>query len=209
MRLVAHEGLAVGLGCRDDEVLIEVFPLSWARCAAVAWARTFSQVVSPEVRPPTTDPASAESAEIYAMSMHRSWTLALSASIGKGKCGSSGQHLDTQIARAARKRELSAAFEAPIRATAAGRLNEDYAMKPISISAAMESRALFEPYFRGPSWSVWKACLKAALAEPMSDAELMDFTSVAGRQPPDKRVRELIVAAGRGAGQGFSSPAYS
>jgi hypothetical protein len=74
-------------------------------------------------------------------------------------------------------------------------------VKPINISAAMESPALFEPYFRGPSWAVWKACLKAALVEPMSDAELKDFTSVAGRQPPDKRVRELVVAAGRGAGK--------
>jgi hypothetical protein len=43
--------------------------ISWASCPAFAWARWLSQVVKPDVRPPTTDPASADSAETYATSM--------------------------------------------------------------------------------------------------------------------------------------------
>ena len=74
-------------------------------------------------------------------------------------------------------------------------------MKPISISAAMDSPALFEPYFRGPSWNVWKAVLKAASAEPMDDAQKAAFAAVASRSPPKKRVKELVCAVGRGGGK--------
>src|SRR5271155_3587686 len=42
---------------------------SWASWPALAWARWLSQVVKPDVRPPTTDPASADSAETYATSI--------------------------------------------------------------------------------------------------------------------------------------------
>src|SRR6267143_3759462 len=41
---------------------------SWATRPDRAWLRTLSQVVMPEVRPPTKDPASADSAERYAAS---------------------------------------------------------------------------------------------------------------------------------------------
>ena len=74
-------------------------------------------------------------------------------------------------------------------------------MKAITISSAMESPSLFAPYFRGPSWSVWKAVLKAANAEPLDDAQKAAFTAVAGRGPPKKRVRELVAAVGRGGGK--------
>src|SRR6266403_1845660 len=40
----------------------------WASRPDRAWLRTLSQVVMPDVRPPTKDPASADSAERYAAS---------------------------------------------------------------------------------------------------------------------------------------------
>jgi hypothetical protein len=76
-------------------------------------------------------------------------------------------------------------------------------MKPavISVSNALASPRLFAPHFAGESWNVWKAIIKAAYAEPMSDAELELFHSVAERDPPTKPVRELVAVAGRGAGK--------
>src|SRR5947199_2443111 len=71
----------------------------------------------------------------------------------------------------------------------------------ISVSDAMASPLLFEPFFRGPSWDMWRAVLKAAAAEPMSDSEKAAFAAVAAREPPAKRVKELICVAGRGAGK--------
>ena len=76
-------------------------------------------------------------------------------------------------------------------------------MKPavISVSNALASPRLFAPHFAGESWNVWKAVIKATYAEPMSDAELELFHSVAERDPPTKPVRELVAVAGRGAGK--------
>jgi len=70
-----------------------------------------------------------------------------------------------------------------------------------SVSDAMASKALFEPFFRGPSWDLWRAIIKAAYAEPMTEAEVALFRTVADRDPPDRRVRELVAVAGRGAGK--------
>jgi hypothetical protein len=74
-------------------------------------------------------------------------------------------------------------------------------MFPISVSDAMASALLFGPFFRGPSWDTWRAVLRAAAAEPMSDCEKAAFGAVAAREPPAKRVKELICVAGRGAGK--------
>jgi hypothetical protein len=72
----------------------------------------------------------------------------------------------------------------------------------ISIIDAMTDEACFGPWFapggEGDSWAAWKSVLKAAFALPMSPAELVTFGELAGgRSPPTKRVRELIVTAGR------------
>jgi hypothetical protein len=69
------------------------------------------------------------------------------------------------------------------------------------VVAAMNDRRLFEPWFRGPTWDGWRAVLKGAFALPMSDAELAFFRTVAERDPPKKRVRELWIVAGRRAGK--------
>jgi len=71
----------------------------------------------------------------------------------------------------------------------------------MDILAAMNDRNLFEPWFAGSSWDGWRTILKAAYALPMSDEERAFFRSVAEREPPRKRVRELWVVAGRRGGK--------
>jgi phage terminase large subunit-like protein len=71
----------------------------------------------------------------------------------------------------------------------------------LDIIAAMNHRALFAPWFRGDSWDGWRSILKAAFGLPMSEQEREFFRSVAERDPPGKRVRELWIVAGRRAGK--------
>ena len=71
----------------------------------------------------------------------------------------------------------------------------------LSIADALDDPALFGPWFLGPSWDTWRAILKAAFALPMSDRELALFRSVAERDPPKKRVRELWIIGGRRGGK--------
>jgi hypothetical protein len=71
----------------------------------------------------------------------------------------------------------------------------------ISLTAALRSKQLFEPHFSGASWDRWRATLKAAFAEPLSDSELAAFQEVAERDPPRRRVKELACVIGRGGGK--------
>ncbi len=71
----------------------------------------------------------------------------------------------------------------------------------ISISDALSSKRLFQPFFAGPSWNTWRAVLKAAFAEKLNANELETFRTVAARDPPAHRVRELVCAIGRGGGK--------
>jgi hypothetical protein len=71
----------------------------------------------------------------------------------------------------------------------------------IPITAAMDDPRLFRPWFRGASWDGWRAILKAAFALPLSDSESAFFRTVADRDPPRRRVRELWIVAGRRAGK--------
>lgn len=71
----------------------------------------------------------------------------------------------------------------------------------ISIVDAMDDPQLFRPWFEGPTWSGWRTVLKAAYGLPMTGAERLFFRSIADREPPAKRVRELWIAAGRRAGK--------
>jgi len=71
----------------------------------------------------------------------------------------------------------------------------------MNIVEAMNDKRLFKPWFDGPSWDMWKSILRAAHALPSSPAEVALFRSVAERDPPKKRVRELWVRAGRRAGK--------
>jgi hypothetical protein len=71
----------------------------------------------------------------------------------------------------------------------------------MDIVAAMDDLNLFGSAFPGSTWDGWRAVLKAAFALPMSDAERAFFRTVADREPPGHRVRELWVVAGRRAGK--------
>jgi hypothetical protein len=71
-----------------------------------------------------------------------------------------------------------------------------------SIIAAMESPDVFGPWFAGTSWRAWKAVMKAAFALPLAEDELAIFTEIAGgRKPPTRRVKRLVVIAGRRGGK--------
>jgi hypothetical protein len=60
------------------------------------------------------------------------------------------------------------------------------------------------------SWLTWRSVLKAAHAEPLSVAEREAFDKVAGgRQPPTRKVKELVVAASRRAGKGRAAGALA
>jgi hypothetical protein len=71
----------------------------------------------------------------------------------------------------------------------------------ISVSQAISDPQLFGQWFAGDSWNVWRAILKAAYGEKMTEAEVALFRSVADRDPPKKQVRELWVCAGRRTGK--------
>jgi hypothetical protein len=72
----------------------------------------------------------------------------------------------------------------------------------ISILEAMDDPALFQRWFRGESWSSWRAIAAAAFGLEMSDADLAFFNEVAGgRAPPKKRVKELWISVGRRGGK--------
>jgi hypothetical protein len=60
---------------------------------------------------------------------------------------------------------------------------------------------IFGPHFAGPSWDVWRAVLKAAHGVALDDVEIELFRSVADRDPPKRRVKELWVIAGRRSGK--------
>jgi hypothetical protein len=71
----------------------------------------------------------------------------------------------------------------------------------LSIVTALDDERLFLPWFRGSSWDGWRTVLKAAYALPMTDDEIEFFRSVADRDPPERRVKELWCIAGRRAGK--------
>ena len=71
----------------------------------------------------------------------------------------------------------------------------------ITIADAMEDPHLFGQWFEGPSCDAWRAVLKTAFCDPMTAREMRLFRSVADRDPPERRVRELWAIAGRRGGK--------
>lgn len=71
----------------------------------------------------------------------------------------------------------------------------------IPIDEAMSDPALFQPWFPGSTWDGWRAVLKAAYALPMTGDEVEFFRSVADRDPPKRRVKELWCIVGRRGGK--------
>jgi hypothetical protein len=71
-----------------------------------------------------------------------------------------------------------------------------------NIVQVMTDARLFGPMYPGPTWGPWKAVLKAAFALGLDEEEARFFDIVAGGRPlPRRRVRELVIAAGRRAGK--------
>ncbi len=70
-----------------------------------------------------------------------------------------------------------------------------------NIVNAMEKPQLFERWYSGASWDGWKAVLRGAYNLPMSDQDREFLRTVADREPPKQRVKELWVAAGRRSGK--------
>lgn len=67
-----------------------------------------------------------------------------------------------------------------------------------TIVEAMTDPQLFGNTFQGDSWETWRSVLSAAFALPMTEDQVETFKRLAGdREPPCKRVSELVVLAGR------------
>jgi hypothetical protein len=71
----------------------------------------------------------------------------------------------------------------------------------VDIIETLADPKLFQPWFVGTSWNAWATVLKGAFGLPMSKKERALFRSLADRNPPKKRVRELWIVAGRRAGK--------
>jgi hypothetical protein len=69
------------------------------------------------------------------------------------------------------------------------------------IISAMTDRRLFGRFYEGASWSGWQAVLRGAFGLKMTEEEITFFRSVAGREPPGRRVKELVLAIGRRGGK--------
>jgi hypothetical protein len=77
---------------------------------------------------------------------------------------------------------------------------KDRPTKRANIVEAMDG--IFKPWFPGDTWGGWKAVMKAMDALPMTAEEIEFFKSVAGgREPPAKRVSELVGACARRSGK--------
>lgn len=70
-----------------------------------------------------------------------------------------------------------------------------------NIVNAMENPRLFERWYSGASWAGWKSILRAAYNLPMSDQDREFLRTVADREPPKQRVKELWIAARRRSGK--------
>lgn len=68
----------------------------------------------------------------------------------------------------------------------------------MTILDAMSDSQLMGGSFSGDSWEAWRAVLSGAFGLPMTGKRLQTFKRLAGgRKPPQDRVRELYVVAGR------------
>jgi hypothetical protein len=71
----------------------------------------------------------------------------------------------------------------------------------ITVDALIGDRNLLGPYFEGASWARWRAVLKGAYALRMTRSERDLFRAVTDREPPARRVREIVAIIGRRGGK--------
>jgi hypothetical protein len=75
---------------------------------------------------------------------------------------------------------------------------------PVAIDVALRDRNLLGAALGDvATWSVWLSILKAAYGRPLNERERELFASVAGgREPPRRKVKELVAIASRRSGKG-------
>ncbi|MDE1906712.1 MAG: hypothetical protein KGH75_09730 [Rhodospirillales bacterium] len=72
----------------------------------------------------------------------------------------------------------------------------------ITILEAMDDPNLFAPFFKGTSWTAWRAFLAALFALPMDDAAQAIYTRHTGRtDPPREAFKEAALVIGRRGGK--------
>jgi len=72
----------------------------------------------------------------------------------------------------------------------------------VNIIEALDDADVFRPFFKRTSWATWRVVFKAALALPMTDAELATYRGFTGRQTaPTKPFREVCLVVGRRGGK--------
>jgi hypothetical protein len=71
----------------------------------------------------------------------------------------------------------------------------------VNIIETLADPKLFQPWFSGPSWNAWVTILRGAFGLKMSRKERALFRTLADRDPPKRKVRELWIIAGRRAGK--------
>jgi hypothetical protein len=71
----------------------------------------------------------------------------------------------------------------------------------MEIGTALTDPKVLGPFFSGPSWDGWRAVLRAAFGERMTKSERAFFRTVADREPPRARVREVWAICGRRCGK--------
>ena len=84
-------------------------------------------------------------------------------------------------------------------------------MSAVSIEQALTDPALLGAALGPPeTWSTWLAVLKACFGLDLNRAERRAFEAIAGsRKPPERKVQELWVLAGRGSGKSCIAAAVS
>jgi hypothetical protein len=76
------------------------------------------------------------------------------------------------------------------------------AKRPAKLDIVTAMNTIFAGMYAGESWNPWKAILGAAFGLPLSEDQAAFVGSVTGnRELPGRRVRELVVCAGRRAGK--------
>ena len=74
----------------------------------------------------------------------------------------------------------------------------------ISIIEAINNSRIFGPFFRGPTWDVWKVFLIALFALSMTPEQLAIYQKYTGRKsPPSSLLHEAWLVIGRRGGKSF------
>src|SRR5438034_3159201 len=131
--------------------------LSCASCPALAWARWLSQVVKPEVRPPTTDPASAESAEMDATSILCTSVISLDFTTTAHRPNTSrlftpcrsprGSETETEQRESARRRKVRIEHDpVPLRAGVGNRKRVERLQRFVAFEQSDQGAAECEPF---------------------------------------------------------------